>query len=66
MNNQVVRDNALVLANAVEITALVCKEISGNDVSNRLNNSPLTLETLRNMSLAIIRNELDKGANYAK
>lgn len=62
MTGDLSRDNAIVLANAVEITALVCANVSGNDISNRLNNSPLTLDTLRKMSLAVIKNELEQGS----
>jgi hypothetical protein len=46
------------LANASELAAQVIKNISGNDISNSLNGSPITLATLRSLALARFQNIL--------
>jgi hypothetical protein len=59
--NENIYDKSIAIANAIEVTALVCKEIAGNDISTKLNNSPMTLDTLRMAASAVIQNELTKS-----
>jgi hypothetical protein len=59
MPDEILRNNTIVISNAVQLIALVCMEVSGNDISNRINGSPITLDTLNLAATAIIRNELE-------
>lgn len=50
--------SAIVLGNAAELVSQVIISFAGNDVSNRIFGSPLTLNALRSLALASFQNEL--------
>lgn len=54
---------ALTLANASELVANIIKNISGNDISNTLNNNTITRELIVNMSCRRISDNLTKRIN---
>ena len=55
-----VRQSAIVLGNAAQLVVDVVKEIAGNDISNTLNGSPVTTNTLRTLAQARFKNQLLK------
>lgn len=48
----------LTLANASEVVARVILNIAGNDISNRMGNSTITLTSLRSLALARFQSNL--------
>jgi hypothetical protein len=50
LNEDRVRKSATVLANANELVAHVIRNVAGNDISNTLNGSNVTLNTLRTLA----------------
>lgn len=48
------------LANAVEATTCIVKEILGTDVASTLNGSPLSTSVVQNLVLAEIKNAVTK------
>ena len=48
--NQKEHESSLILANAGELAAAVIKRVAGNDISNAINNSPLTREMIQNLT----------------
>lgn len=58
-------NNAIVLANACRLVTEVIKEIAGNDISNHLQGTPVSRETISGLTLAAINKELG-GNNHAQ
>jgi len=54
----------ITLGNAGEIIVHVIKSIAGNDISNSINGSKITSETLQTLTMARIRQALD--AKYSQ
>lgn len=55
---EIAKSNIVPLANASELAAHVIKNISGNDISNSLNGSTVTLSTLRSLAMARFQSSL--------
>jgi len=51
-------NSAITLANAAELAAHVIIDVAGNDISNSINGSPITLSQLRNIALSRIQQKL--------
>lgn len=49
---------AVVLAKAAELTTLIVKHVAGNAVSNSINNSEISSQTVEMLALARIQNTL--------
>lgn len=49
---------AVVLAKAAELTTLIVKQVAGNAVSNSINNSEISSQTVEMLALARIQNSL--------
>ena len=62
MTTQQQDKSAIVLANAIELTAEVIKNIAGNDIASALNNSPLTKSSL----ITIAANRIHSKINSKK
>lgn len=50
--------NAIVLANAVEVITRVIKNIAGNDISNSLNGSTITNEIITSLAMQRINSQI--------
>jgi hypothetical protein len=50
--------SAKTLANASEVVARVIVEVAGNDLSNKLGNSSVTLSSIRSLALARFQRNL--------
>ena len=50
--------NAVTLANAMELIAMTALKTIGKDIADTINNSPVSLNDLRQMSLSSLRNHL--------
>lgn len=59
-----VQRSMITLGNASEIIVHVIKSIAGNDISNSINGSKITSETLQTLTMARIRQALD--AKYSQ
>lgn len=55
--------NSVVLANACQLVTEVIKSIAGNDISNHLQGTPVSQETISGLTLAAINKELGSGSN---
>ena len=62
MTTQQQDNSAIVLANAIELTAEVIKNIAGNDIASALNNSQLTKSSL----ITIAANRIHSKINSKK
>jgi hypothetical protein len=53
-----VRQSAVVLGNAAQLVVAIVKEIAGNNISDTLNGSRVTANTLRTLAQARFKNQL--------
>lgn len=51
-------NSAVVVANAAELAAHVIKNVAGNDISDSLNGSTVTMATVRDIAISRIRQSL--------
>ncbi len=52
-------DNAVVLVKAAELTAHIVKQVAGNAVSNSINNSEISAQSVESLCLAKIQKEFN-------
>lgn len=57
---ETVRKSAVVLGNAAQLVVAIVKNIAGNDISDTLNGSRVTANTLRTLAQARFKNVLSQ------
>lgn len=57
---ETVRKSAVVLGNAAQLVVAIVKNIAGNDISDTLNGSRVTANTLRTLAQARFKNALSQ------
>ena len=51
--------SVIVLANAAEITSSIIRDIAGNDISNSINNSPITRDVIQMLTMQRVVKKLE-------